>query len=102
MTAAADDFLQFHSVLSVGNACLCLMEISSVFSKAPGVGGGGCVYKDAGDKQKIGKDEGEIVNMSSLHIISGKICSYFDSVIKKYISVIEEQKRTPKNLIISF
>lgn len=50
-------------------ASVSAMEISSALLKAPGMGGGGCVYKDAGDKQKIGRQEGWIVNTSFLHFI---------------------------------
>lgn len=55
-------------------ASVSVREGSSVLFKAPGMGGGGFVYKDAGNKQKIGR--GRIVNTSSLYIILGKIYSY--------------------------
>lgn len=53
---------------------LCLCEggfLCNSFFKAPGIGRGGCVYGDAGDKQQIEKIWG-IVNMSSLHMTVGK------------------------------
>lgn len=58
MTAAADSFIQLHSVLWAGSACLSMTEISSVLFKAPRMGGGGCADKEAGDKQKIGRHAG--------------------------------------------
>lgn len=57
--AASDEFILFHSVLwVVVPASVSVREGSSVPFKAPGMGGGGFVYKDAGNKQKIGREEG--------------------------------------------
>lgn len=45
------------SSVQLVSACVSMMEVSSFFFKAPGKGGGVCVYKDAVDKQKVGRDE---------------------------------------------
>lgn len=62
------------SVPRAGRACLSvsvLEVLTQFFFKAPGMGRGGCVYEDAGDKHQIGRIQG-IANTSSLHMIVGK------------------------------
>lgn len=61
----------FPGQVGPASPSLCWRFLTQFFFKAPGMGRGGCVYEDAGDKHQIGRMQG-IANTSSLHMIAGK------------------------------